>query len=57
VDALAAALLRALDTSPAARRELAGAAYRKLAGWLDPAGYAAEYSRLLAEISTRRGRP
>ena len=54
VDALTAVLRRALDTGPAVRRDLADAAYRKLAGWLDPAGYAAEYSGLLAELHPER---
>lgn len=51
VDALAAALLRALDTPPAVRRELADAAHRALASWLDPAGYASAYSRVLTELT------
>ena len=55
VDALAAALLRALDTTPAGRGQLADAAHRKLADWLNPAGYADEYSRLLSELTTDRG--
>lgn len=55
VDALAAVLLRALETSQEARRGMAETAFRSLAGWLDPAGYAAEYAELLAELSGRRG--
>jgi glycosyltransferase involved in cell wall biosynthesis len=56
VDALAAALLRALDTPPAVRAEMAAAAHRELAGWLDPAGYAREYSRVLSELTIDGGR-
>jgi glycosyltransferase involved in cell wall biosynthesis len=52
VDALAAVLLRALETTSSARRSMAAAAHRKLAGWLDPAGYARDYSRVLSELST-----
>ncbi|MFL6142724.1 MAG: glycosyltransferase family 4 protein [Labedaea sp.] len=51
VDALSAALLRVLDTSPARRREMAAVAHTKLAGWLDPAGYAREYSEILSELA------
>jgi D-inositol-3-phosphate glycosyltransferase len=53
VDALTAALLRALDTGPAARRAMADAAYRDLVGWLDPAGYVAEYAKVLSELAQR----
>ncbi|CRK60788.1 glycosyl transferase, group 1 [Alloactinosynnema sp. L-07] len=51
VDALTATLLRALDTTAARRREMARAAHAKLAGWLDPAGYAREYSDILTELA------
>ena len=54
VDALIAVLLRAVETQAADRRELAEAAHRALAGWLDPAGYAREYDAILAEL-TREG--
>jgi D-inositol-3-phosphate glycosyltransferase len=51
VDALTAALLRVLDTTPARRREMAAAAHQKLADWLDPAGYAREYSQILSDLA------
>ncbi|MEU9686018.1 glycosyltransferase family 4 protein [Amycolatopsis japonica] len=51
VDALTAALLRALGTSATRRREMAKAAHEKLLPWLDPAGYAREYSEILTELS------
>src|SRR5262249_1977147 len=51
VDPLTAALLRALDTSPARRREMAKAAHTKLADWLHPAGYAREYSQILTDLA------
>ncbi|WP_228771549.1 glycosyltransferase family 4 protein [Actinokineospora iranica] len=53
VDALTATLLRVLDTKPARRKEMARAAHRKLADWLDPAGYAREYSEILTELAAR----
>jgi glycosyltransferase involved in cell wall biosynthesis len=56
VDALAAALLRALDTAPAVRREMAEAAHRELAGWLDPAGYGRVYSQVLSGLTADGGR-
>jgi glycosyltransferase involved in cell wall biosynthesis len=52
VDALTVALLRALDTPSRQRTEFAAAAYQRLAGWLDPAGYAAEYSDVLTALAT-----
>jgi glycosyltransferase involved in cell wall biosynthesis len=55
VDALTAALLRVLETTPARRREIAQAAHRLLADWLDPAGYAREYSQILSELADHRG--
>jgi glycosyltransferase involved in cell wall biosynthesis len=55
VDALTSALLRALDTPVTVRREMARAAYHKLSGWLDPAGYAREYSELLTELAETGG--
>jgi D-inositol-3-phosphate glycosyltransferase len=57
VDALAAVLLRALETTPQARRDLADAAHRGLSGWLDPSGYARDYDRLLSELTAERARP
>ncbi|MFD8492533.1 glycosyltransferase [Amycolatopsis sp. NPDC059657] len=51
VDALAAALLRALDATPARRREMAKAAYEKLEPWLDPSGYARDFSHILTELA------
>jgi D-inositol-3-phosphate glycosyltransferase len=51
VDALSAALLRALETPVERRREMARAAHTALAGWLDPAGYAREYSKILSELA------
>ncbi|WP_340685986.1 glycosyltransferase family 4 protein [Amycolatopsis coloradensis] len=51
VDALTATLLRALGTPPARRREMAEAAYEKLLPWLDPAGYAREYSEILTDLA------
>lgn len=51
VDALTATLLRALSTPPAQRREMAKAAYEKLLPWLDPAGYAREYSEILTDLA------
>ncbi len=51
VDALTATLLRALKTPPAQRREMAEAAHEKLRPWLDPAGYAREYSEILTELA------
>lgn len=53
VDALTAALLRAIDTPPAVRHEMATAAHRKLASWLDPAGYAREYAAILSDLTDR----
>ncbi|OXM74312.1 MULTISPECIES: glycosyltransferase family 4 protein [Amycolatopsis] len=54
-DALTVALLRALDTPADRRRAIAAAAYEKLHGWLDPAGYAAEYADVLTELVKERG--
>ncbi|WP_240687125.1 glycosyltransferase family 4 protein [Amycolatopsis suaedae] len=54
IDALTVALLRALETPARQRAEIAQAAYADLAGWLDPAGYAAEYSEVLSSL-TRGG--
>jgi D-inositol-3-phosphate glycosyltransferase len=56
VDALTAALLRVMDTSPARRREIAEAAHHLLADWLNPAGYAREYSQILSELADLGGR-
>lgn len=50
-DALTAALARMLDTPVGRRREMAAAAYRRVAGWLDPAGYVRDYSKILAELA------
>ncbi|HEV2780591.1 MAG TPA: glycosyltransferase [Actinophytocola sp.] len=55
VDALAAALLRALETPPARRREMARAAHAALSGWLDPAGYAREYAQILTDLADHGG--
>ncbi|MEC3981434.1 glycosyltransferase family 4 protein [Amycolatopsis sp. H20-H5] len=56
VDALTVALLRALGTSPSGRRDMAKAAHEQLLPWLDPAGYAREYSEILTDLA-RTGRP
>jgi glycosyltransferase involved in cell wall biosynthesis len=56
VDALTSALLRVLETTPARRREVAQAAHRLLADWLDPAGYAREYSQILSDLANRGSR-
>ncbi len=55
LDALTAALLRALDTTAARRTEMARAAHTALADWLDPAGYARDYSAVLAELAGQHG--
>ncbi len=52
VDALTVALLRALGSTAADRRSMARAAHAELAGWLDPAGYAREFSEILTELAT-----
>jgi D-inositol-3-phosphate glycosyltransferase len=49
-DALAVALLRALETEPSRRRAMAAAAFDELRDWLDPASYADEYSEVLTEL-------
>jgi len=54
-DALTVALLRALEAPAEARRAVAANAYDKLHGWLDPAGYAAEYADVLSELVKERG--
>lgn len=51
VDALAVALIRACETPVERRREMAALAYRGLADWLDPAGYATEYSEVLTKLT------
>lgn len=56
VDALTAGLLRVLDTPAQRRGEMAQAAYRKLADWLPPSGYARDYSDILTELATSGGR-
>ncbi|OZM70043.1 glycosyl transferase family 1 [Amycolatopsis antarctica] len=53
VDAITAALLRVLDTPAQRRQDMAQAAYRKLADWLPPAGYAREYSDILSELAAK----
>jgi glycosyltransferase involved in cell wall biosynthesis len=52
-DALTAALLRALDTPAERRAEMAATAWKTLLPWLDPSGYATEYSEVLADIADR----
>ena len=52
-DALTVALLRALDTPAERRREYADNAFAKLSDWLDPTGYADEYSDVLSEIANQ----
>ena len=54
VDALTSALLRALDSTAAERNGMARAAHALLADWLDPAGYARDYSAVLAELADQR---
>ncbi|QFZ16107.1 glycosyltransferase family 4 protein [Saccharothrix syringae] len=53
VDALTVALLRALETPRDRRREVAEAAFARLRDWLDPTGYADEYSEVLSTIATQ----
>ncbi|AXB45978.1 glycosyltransferase family 4 protein [Amycolatopsis albispora] len=55
VDALTVALLRALETPPRERAEIAARAFAELSGWLDPAGYAAEYSQVLESLGDQDG--
>ncbi|WP_232376462.1 glycosyltransferase family 4 protein [Amycolatopsis aidingensis] len=57
VDALTVALLRALDTTAARRQEMANNAYRHLADWLQPSGYAREYSEILTELANGGEQP
>ncbi|GAA3619912.1 hypothetical protein GCM10022267_02580 [Lentzea roselyniae] len=52
-DALTVALLRALDTPAERRREFADNAFAKLSDWLEPTGYADEYSDVLSEIANQ----
>ncbi|MFJ6670428.1 glycosyltransferase family 4 protein [Actinosynnema sp. NPDC091369] len=51
VDALTVALLRAVETPGAKRAEMAADAFRELSDWLDPTGYADEYSEVLRTIA------
>ncbi|MFT7835372.1 glycosyltransferase family 4 protein [Saccharothrix sp. BKS2] len=51
VDALTVALLRAVETPAARRAEVAAGAFDRLRGWLDPTGYADEYSEVLSTIA------
>ncbi|MFI9810809.1 glycosyltransferase family 4 protein [Saccharothrix variisporea] len=53
VDALTVALLRAFETSADERREVAGRAFDKLRDWLDPTGYADEYSEVLTDLANQ----
>ncbi|GAA2665639.1 MULTISPECIES: glycosyltransferase family 4 protein [Actinosynnema] len=53
VDALTVALLRALETPSEERAEMAARAFEGLHGWLDPIGYADEYSAMLTELAHR----
>ncbi len=53
VDALTVALLRALELPADRRRELADRAFDKLRDWLDPTGYADEYSEVLADLANQ----
>lgn len=50
VDAAAVALIRACETPVERRAELAAAAYRGLADWLDPTGYVTDYSEVLTKL-------
>ncbi|MFE9744193.1 glycosyltransferase family 4 protein [Saccharothrix saharensis] len=53
VDALTVALLRAVETPAERRREVAELAFARLRDWLDPTGYADEYSEVLSTIATQ----